>query len=136
MLALLIILFWGSLSLIECYRFARENHLGINNPVRFPDYHFWKVLLYIGVAGGYLLAYSIGKGWLHAPFFLQLIGGWLVGNFLFERIMDRLMQGVWFTDGDFHLLGREIPYPMWLQALTGLAGWVLLSIAFMSFLSS
>lgn len=132
MLALCIILFWGSLSLIECYRFTQGKHLGIINPIRFPDYHFWKIVLYVGVAGGYLVAFSIGRGWLAGSFFLEYIGGWLVGNFLFERIMDRLMKGVWFTDGDFHLLGWAIPYPFWFQMIVGIVGVILLGVALFS----
>jgi len=117
MLAISVIVFWISIGLIESYHFAGRD-LGVINNKEFPDYHFWKLVLYLSLLGAVLSPFSWPK----------LIGGWLLGNFIFERTIDRLVKNIWFDEGGFHLAGRYIPYPIWVQVVIGLVGVVILIV--------
>ena len=84
---------------------------------RFDEFHIWKFVFYLMIVGALILS-ATQFTWPH------LIGAMLLGNFLFERTLDVVVDGRFFEweDPGFGFGLVRIPYPAWAQAILGAAG--------------
>ena len=121
MILLFVIVFWISLGLIEGFLFNNNTDIFIIYSTQFPDYHFWKLILYIS----YLVPLAV----VFSDQLLLLLGLWIIGNFCFERVLDKITTGHWYKlQSSFSFAGITIPYPFWVQVFFLCIGIILVFI--------
>ena len=96
----------------------------------FIDYHGWRYGENIGIFCSVIIGFYIPTC---TDLILTLLGGWLVGSFMYERALNYVVRGELFKQDktEYHIMGLVIPryrWQDWLALVIGVAlfAWALI----------
>ena len=94
----------------------------------FIDYHSWRYGENIGIFFSVIIGFYISTC---TDLILTLLGGWLVGSFLYERALNYIVQGDLFKQDKtaYHIMGLVIPRYRWQDWLALVIGVALFMLA-------
>ena len=89
----------------------------------FIDYHGWRYGENIGIFFSVIIGFYIPTC---TDLILTLLGGWLVGSFMYERALNYVVRGELFKQDktEYHIMGLVIPryrWQDWLALVIGVA---------------
>ena len=89
----------------------------------YIDYHGWRYGENIGIFFSVIIGFYIPTC---IDLILTLLGGWLVGSFMYERALNYVVRGELFKQDktEYHIMGLVIPryrWQDWLALVIGVA---------------
>ena len=89
----------------------------------YIDYHGWRYGENIGIFFSVIIGFYIPTC---TDLILTLLGGWLVGSFMYERALNYVVRGDLFKQDktEYHIMGLVIPryrWQDWLALVIGVA---------------
>jgi hypothetical protein len=95
----------------------------IGEGAAYIDYHGWRYGENIGIFFSVMIGFYIPTC---TDLILTLLGGWLVGSFMYERALNYVVRGELFKQDktEYHIMGLVIPryrWQDWLALVIGVA---------------